>query len=99
LQLVDIARKKMEYLKAKIDELETSNKKKNITDLYKGNSDCYKGCQPRTNTVKDEKGDFDIDTYSIFTRLRNHFSQLLNVHGANDVRQTGLRKYSIVASA
>ena len=25
---------------------------------------------------------------SILARLRNHFSQLLNVHGVNDVRQT-----------
>jgi len=30
----------------------------------------------------------NIDSYSIFTRLRSHFSQLLNVHGVNDVRQT-----------
>ena len=27
-------------------------------------------------------------SYSIFAGRRKHFSQLLNVHGANDVRQT-----------
>ena len=28
------------------------------------------------------------DCHSILTRYRNDFSQLLNVHGINDVRQT-----------
>jgi len=28
------------------------------------------------------------NSHSIFVRWRNHFSQLLNVHGVNDVRQT-----------
>jgi len=28
------------------------------------------------------------DCHSILARWRNHFSQLLNVHGFNDVRQT-----------
>ena len=28
------------------------------------------------------------DSYSILARWENHFSQLLNVHGVNDVRQT-----------
>jgi len=28
------------------------------------------------------------DLHSIFARWRNYFSQLLNVHGVNDVRQT-----------
>ena len=30
----------------------------------------------------------DVDSHSISARWRNHFSQLLNVHGVNDVRQT-----------
>jgi hypothetical protein len=30
------------------------------------------------------------DCHSILARWRNHFSQLLNVHGVNDVRQTEL---------
>jgi len=30
------------------------------------------------------------DSHSILARWRNHFSQLLNMHGVNDVRQTEL---------
>jgi hypothetical protein len=47
-----------------------------------------KGFQPRTNTVKYEEGDFVTDSHSILAIWRDHFSQLLNVHGVNDVRQT-----------
>ena len=42
------------------------------------------GYQPRTNIVKDEKGDLVTDSHSILARWRNHFSHLLNVHGVND---------------
>ena len=48
---------------------------------------CYPECQPRTLIVKDKKGDLVADSHSIMTRWRNYFSQLLNVHGAKDVRQ------------
>jgi hypothetical protein len=41
---------------------------------------------PGTNGVKDEKGDLFTDGRSILAKWRNHFSQLLNVHGVNDVR-------------
>ena len=37
--------------------------------------------------MKDEKGDVVADSHSILARWRNYFSQLLNVHGVNDVRQ------------
>jgi hypothetical protein len=47
-----------------------------------------KGYQPRTKAVTDEKGDMIADSQSILARWRNHFFQLLNVHGVNDVRQT-----------
>ena len=47
-----------------------------------------KGYQPRTNIVKDEKGDLVTACHSILARWRNRFFQLLNVHGVNDVRQT-----------
>ena len=56
--------------------------------MYRGISDFQKGYQPRTNIVKDEKGDLVTDCHSILARWRNHFSQLLNVHGVNNVRQT-----------
>jgi hypothetical protein len=38
--------------------------------------------------VKDEKGNLATDSLSILARWGNHFSQQLNVHGVNDVRQT-----------
>jgi hypothetical protein len=50
-----------------------------------------KGCQPRANIVKDEKDEkYDLvtDSYGILARWRNYFSQLLNVHGVKNVRQT-----------
>jgi hypothetical protein len=56
--------------------------------LYRSINDFKKGYQPRTNTVKDEKGDLVTDSHSILARWRNHFSQLFNLHGINDVRQT-----------
>ena len=43
---------------------------------------------PRTNIVQDEKSDLFTYSDNILTRWRNHFSQLLNAHGANDVKQT-----------
>jgi len=56
--------------------------------LYRGIDDFKKGCQPRNNMVKDEKGDLVADFHSILARGRNYFSQLWYVHGVNDVRQT-----------
>jgi len=80
--------KKKEYLKAKIEELKTNSKIKNIMDLYRGISNFKKGYQPRSNIVKDDKGDLVADCHSILARCKNYFSQILNVHGINDVRQT-----------
>jgi hypothetical protein len=82
----------MEYLKAKINELGTNSNNNNIRDLSKGINDFKRGYQPTTNVVKDEKGDLLADSHSILARRRNHFSQLLNVHGVNDVRQTEVHK-------
>ena len=48
-----------------------------------------KGYQPITNTVQNERGDLITNPpNSIWARWRNHFSQLVNIHGVNDVRQT-----------
>jgi hypothetical protein len=58
----------MEYLKAKLEELETNSMIKNIRDLYRGISDFKKGYQPRTNIMKDRKGDLCTDCHSIFAR-------------------------------
>ena len=70
-------KKKKEHLKAKIEELETDSKIKNIRDLFRDINDFKKGYQPRTT-----------DFYIILDRWRNHFSQLFNVHYDSDVRQT-----------
>ena len=62
---------------------------KHFRDLYWGITDLKKDYQPRTNTVRDEKGDLVTDSHSILAKWRNHFSQLFNIHGVNDVRQKG----------
>jgi len=54
--------------------------------LYRDISE--KDYRPRANIVKDEKSDLVTNSHSILTRCRNHYSQLLNVLGINDVRQT-----------
>ena len=61
-----------------------------LRDLYRGINDFKKGYQPITNIVKDEKGDLVADSYSIVARWRNYFSQLLTVHGVNDVKHTDI---------
>jgi len=47
--------KKKAYLTAKIEELETNSKIKNVRDLYRGINDFKKRYQPRCNIVQDEK--------------------------------------------
>ena len=74
------------HLKAKIEELETNSKIKNIRDFYRGINEFKKGYQPRNNIVKDEDGNTVADSHSILARRRNYFSQLLNVRGVNYVR-------------
>ena len=83
---------------AKIDELETSSKINNIKYLYKGINDFNRGYQPRTSIVKDEKGDLATNFHSILTRCRSHFSQLLNVHGVNDHRQTKIHTAELLVA-
>ena len=68
-------------MKAKIEELETNSKIKNNWALYRGIKDFKKGYQPRTNTVKDEKGDLVADSHSILATWRNQFYQILNYVG------------------
>ena len=50
-----------------------------------GNNDFKKGYQPRTTILKDEKGDLFADSHSIMARWMNYYSQLLNVHGVDDI--------------
>ena len=67
--------KKEEYLKAKIEELENNSKIKNIRELHRGINDF-------------KKGNLVTECHSILARWRDNFSQLLNIHGVNNVRQT-----------
>jgi len=46
---------------------------------------CY---QPRTSIVQDEKRDLVSGPHSILARWSNHFSQLFNIRGVSDFRQT-----------
>jgi hypothetical protein len=69
--------KKREYLRDKINELESNSKNKNIRDLYRGINEFKKGYQPRTNLVKDEKGDLLADPHKIMNRWMNDFCRLL----------------------
>jgi hypothetical protein len=79
--------KKREYLKGKINELQTNNKNKNIRDLYNGINEFKKGYQPRINIIKDENGNVIADPQNVLNRWKNFFNQVLNVHGVHDVRQ------------
>ena len=56
--------------------------------MYRGISDFKTFYQPRTNRLKDETGDLVTGCYSILVRWRDYYSQLLNVIGFHDVRQT-----------
>ena len=71
-------KKKKEYLKNKIVELQINSKIKNFGDLYRGITVFNKGYQPAAYIVKMRKATW-----------RNHFWQLLNVLNVhrNNVRQ------------
>jgi hypothetical protein len=45
-------------------------------------------CKPKTNLVKDERGDLLADPQKILTRRKNYFCQQLNVQGPGGTRQT-----------
>jgi hypothetical protein len=77
----------LEYLKCKINELETNNKNKYITDLCRGINEFKKGYQPRINITKHENGNLLAGPQNILNRWKNFFNQVLNVHGVHDVRQ------------
>jgi hypothetical protein len=77
----------MQYLKDKINELKTSSRNKSTRSLYRGINEFKRGYQSRNNIEKDENGDLLANYRNILKRLKNYSCQLLNVHGANDVRQ------------
>jgi hypothetical protein len=64
-----------------------NSKNKNIRYLHRGINELTKGCQSRSNLVKDENGDLLADPHNILNRWKSHFSQLLNVRRVSDVRR------------
>jgi hypothetical protein len=79
--------KKREYMKGKINELETNNKNKNIRGLYRGINEFKKGYQPRIDIIKYEDGNLIADPLNVLNRWKNVFKHVLNVHGVHNVRQ------------
>jgi hypothetical protein len=79
--------KKREYMKDKINELETNNKNKNIRDFYRGINEFKKGYQPIINIIEVGIGNMLADAHRILNMWKNFFNQELNVHGVHDVRQ------------
>jgi len=61
--------------------IETNGKIQNITDLFRRINDFKERQKPRSNIVKNEKGDLVADSHSIVARCRNYFSQLFEVTG------------------
>jgi hypothetical protein len=80
--------KKREYLKDKITDIELNSKNKNIRDLYRDITEFKKGYQPKTNLVKDERGDLLANPQKVLNRWKNYFCQLLNVQGLGSIMQT-----------
>jgi hypothetical protein len=79
--------KKREYLKGKINELETKNKNKNMKDLYRGINEFKKEYQPKINVIEDENGNLLADPQSVLNKWKHFFNQVLNVHGVHNVGQ------------
>jgi hypothetical protein len=82
-----VGTKKREYLKGKINQLETNNRNKNIRDLYRGINEFKKRYQPRFNIIKDENGNLLAVPQIVLNSWKNFFKQVLYVLGVHNVRQ------------
>jgi hypothetical protein len=47
---------------------------------------------PRINIIKDENGNLLADSQGVFSRWKNCFNQVLNVHGVHNVKQMNVYK-------
>jgi hypothetical protein len=56
---------KREYLKEKINELKSNSNDENIREVYRGINKFKKCYQPRTNFVKNERGDLNVGPHKI----------------------------------
>ena len=81
-------RKRREWEKKKIVEIEENGRKRDVREMYKGINSVKKGFQSRSNVVRDENGDLTADREGVLNRWKRYFEQLLNVHrnqgGSND---------------
>jgi hypothetical protein len=68
-------------LTERINKLESNSKNKNIRDMYRGINEFKKGYQPRTNLVKDERGDLLADPHKILNRWKNYMSAVERTQG------------------
>jgi hypothetical protein len=68
--------KKREYLKYKINEIESNSENKNTRDLCRGTAEFKKVYQPRTNVVKDERSDLLADPHKTVNRWKNYLSAI-----------------------
>jgi hypothetical protein len=84
--------KRREYLKGKINELETNNKNKNknITYLYRRKNEFKRGYQPTIYIIKDEIVNPMADIQNFLNSWKNLFNRVLNVHWVHDVRQINI---------
>jgi hypothetical protein len=73
--------KRREYLKEKINELESNSENKNMRYMYRGINEFTKCHQPITNIIKDDNGDLLADSHNILNRWKNYFCQVVNVRG------------------
>jgi hypothetical protein len=55
-------------LKDRINKLESNSKNKNTRELYRAINEFKKGYQPKTNLVKDDKGNLLADPHKILNR-------------------------------
>jgi hypothetical protein len=62
-----------EYMKEKINELETNSKNKNTWDLYGGINEFRKGYWSRTDFIKDENGDMLADSHNSLNIWKTYF--------------------------
>jgi hypothetical protein len=60
--------KKREYLKDRINELESNGINNNTKDIIRGINEFKKGYQRRTNLVKDDRGNLLADPHKILNR-------------------------------
>jgi hypothetical protein len=64
----------------------SNSKNKNIRDLYRDINEFKKGYHPRTNLVKDKRGDLLVDPHKILNRWKKYFCQLLNMYMGQEER-------------